>query len=823
MLRAENLGLTAQEAAARLSQKGPNHLFTPAPVRFWAIAAEEIREPMILLLISVGVLYALWGGLGDAITIFAVILLLVMAEVVNEFRAKRAITALRRLSEPKARVRRGGKLVMTDTEDVVLGDLLILVVGARVPADAKLVRADGLSLDESTLTGESLPVEKAAGDFVYAGTIILGGEGEAETAATGPRTRLGQMSARLGEVAPPKTPLQLAMQALAGKLVWVAAAFCVAIPLIGMIRGGEVRPMILIGLSLAFAVIPEELPIIVTMVLALGSYRLSRQNLLIKRLRAAETLGDATVIMTDKTGTLTEGRMQVAAVWPKEQERLALGAALGTVSPEMPDALEQAISERAKKLGIAAPAGEIRRLRYADGGRRSKAALWRETGGNLRLHLTGAPEEVAGRCQAVPASVKAQLETETARGRRVIAAATRAVAPEDAGRSWDELEQGLEFAGIICLADPPRVGAREAIAQMTGAGIRTLMVTGDHPATATAVAREVGIPADQVLTGEQLDRLDDAVLAWAIRDVSVFARTTPEHKYRLLVALQKAGDVVAVTGDGVNDALALKAANVGVAMGIKGTDVAKEAAQAVLGDDNYAALARGVFEGRHFFDNLRKGVNYYLAVKVALIVIFLLPVLAGLPLPFSPIQIILLEMFMDLAASAGFVAEPAEPDIRRRPPRSTATALLDAEAARNILFKGTLLFLAVMAAYAWASWRGLPPAAVQSCSFTAWIVAHTALAFISRTDRQWIFRYGTFANPVMNAWAASAIGFMLLAIYVPPLREALHFAVISPRELLVSAGLALLFIMPSELMKGFQRSAFPPAKERRRQAVSQVP
>jgi Ca2+-transporting ATPase len=761
---------------------------------------------MILLLILIGVLYAIWGELRDAITIFAVILLLVTAEVVNEFRAKRAIGALERLSEPEARVRRSGKVVTIDTEDVVPGDLLILIPGARVVADAKLVSAVDLSLDESALTGESMPVEKSAGDPIYAGTIVLGGEGEAEATVTGLRTRLGQMSAQLGEVEPPRTPMQQAMAALSGKLVWVAAAFAIIIPIIGILRGGDVRQMILTGLALAFAVIPEEMPIIATMVLSLGSYRLSQQKLIIKRLRAAETLGDATVIMTDKTGTLTEGRLQVASIWPKKKERVVLEAALGTVSPEMPDALEQAVSERATAVCAASPAGEIVRLRHAGEGRRSKATLWREADGTLRLHVTGAPEEVAARCKAVPESVRAQFNKEAAIGRRVVATATRAVAAKDAERPLEELEQDLDFAGIICFADPPRVGVREAIAQLAGAGIRTLMVTGDHPATATAVAREVGIPADRVLTGEQLDGLDDAALGRAVKEVSVFARTSPQHKYRLLTALQKNGDVVAVTGDGVNDALALKAADVGIAMGIRGTDVAKEAAQVVLADDNYATLARGVFEGRHFFDNLSKGVNYYLAVKVALISIFLLPVLAGLPLPFSPIQIILLEMFMDLAASAGFVAEPAESDIERRPPRNATTALVDAQAVRMILFKGALLFLAVMAAYAWATWRGLPTVGIQSCSFAAWMVGHVALAFISRSDRLPIFTYGLFSNHIMNVWAVSAISFVLLAIYLPPLREALRFAEVSPPDLMISAGLALLCVAPAELQKVFQGS-----------------
>ncbi len=796
-------GLTIAEATARLAQVGPNRLFTPGAVRFWAIAAEEIREPMILLLLGVGVLYSLWGGLGDAITIFVVILLLVMAEVFNEFRAKRAIGALERLSAPKARVRRAGQVITTDTETVVPGDLLILAPGARVAADAMLTDTINFSVDESALTGESLPAEKSVGDVVYAGTVVVAGEGEGEATVTGSATRLGQLAAQLGAVKPPKTPLQLAMKSLAKKLVWVAVSFAVIIPLIGIARGGDVKQMILTGLSLAFATIPEELPIIITMVLGLGSYRLSRQNFLVKRLRAAETLGDATVILTDKTGTLTESRMQVASVCPPEQERAVLEAALGTVSPEVPEPLELAVSERANTLGIAETDGKIVRLRHPGAGRRSKAVLWQHQDGSLRLHLTGAPEEIFDRCREVPAVLRERLAAETAQGRRVIAAATRTIGAQSADMPLEELEQDLDIAGLVALADPPRAGVHATLTQVAGAGIRTLMVTGDHPATATAIAREVGIAADRVLTGDELDHLDDAKLAQAVQEVSVFARATPQHKYRLVQALQKNGQVVAVTGDGVNDALALKAADVGIAMGIKGTDVAKEAAQAVLADDNYATLARGVFEGRHFFDNLRKGVNYYLAVKVGLIAIFLLPVLVGLPLPFSPIQIIVLELFMDLAASAGFVAEPAEADIARRQPRRAHGALIDGAALRTILIKGGLLFAAVMAAYAWANWRGLSPSAIQSCAFAAWMIGHVALAFISRSDRNSVFRHGLFSNRVMNLWAVAAVAFLLLAIYLPPLRDALHFASVAPTDLIVSTALALLLIAPAELRKAF--------------------
>ena len=794
-------GLTPGEASARLAQAGPNRLFTPAPVRIWAIAAEEVREPMILLLLAVGVLYALWGERGDAITMFLVTTVLVAAEVLTEVRAKRAINALERLSVPRARVRRAGEVTTVDTETVVPGDVLLLVPGARVPADARLTVGVDISVDEAPLTGESLPVQKSIGDIVLAGTIVVTGEGEAETTATGSTTRLGQMAAQLQGVKPPRTPLQLAMKQLAGKLVWVAIGVAVLVPAIGIARGRDVHQMVLTGLSLAFAVIPEELPIVITMVLGLGALRLTRKGLLIKRLRAAETMGDATVILTDKTGTLTESRMQVAAVWPELEERSILGAALGTVSPEVPDVLEQAVDARARALGVGAPGSELLRLRHQTDGRRSKAALWRLANGSLRLYLSGAPEEVVGRCREEPVGFHEALDRQMTQGRRAIATAWREVQLSEASGPLEELEQGLQLVGIVALADPPREGVRKTIAQLARAGIRTIMVTGDHPLTAIAIARQVGIPADRVVTTEDLARSDDRELAQLIPQVSVFARATPQDKYRLLIALQQKGEIVMATGDGVNDALVLRAADVGVSMGIRGTDVAKEAAQVVLADDNYATLAGGVFEGRHFFDNLRKGIGYYLAVKCALVLVCLVPVLVGLPLPLSPIQIILLEMFMDLAASAGFVVEPAESDVTTRRPRPAKGPLLDAAGVRTILMKGALLFAAVMVAYLWARSHRLPEAAVQSCAFAAWMVGHIALAFVSRSDRDTLLRQGLFSNRVMDLWALAALGFVLAAIYLPALRRALRFDYVEPSTLLAVSALAVLLIAPAELRK----------------------
>lgn len=771
-------GLTPEEAQARLDRCGPNRLFTPEPVRLRTIAAEEIREPMILLLLAVGVLYAIWGSLGDAVAIVVIIALLVLAEVLNEFRAKRAIVALEALASPSARVRRAGQVQALDASCVVPGDLLLLAPGARLVADATLRAAWHMGVDESALTGESLPVDKHPGDPLHAGSVVVTGEGEAQVTATGGDTRLGRMATELVKVKPPRTPLQLAMKALAGRLVWVAVSFAAAVTLIGMAQGRDVREMLLTGLSLAFAVVPEELPIIVTMVLGLGAWRLSQRKLLVKRLRAAETLGDTSVILTDKTGTLTENRLRVADAWPPAFESDVLRAALGTVSPEVPDALEQAVLARAEALGLHRPGGAVVDLRHPGHGRPSKAALWQLADGTRQLDVTGAPEDVFARCRELFPGTQAQLESQAALGRRVIAVARRPVPAEAVGQPLDVLERSLSFVGLLALGDPPRAGVQDTLAQAAAAGIRTVMVSGDHPATARAIAKEVGLPAESVLTGDDLDGLDDHALANVVRDTAVFARATPQHKLRLLRALQAQGEVVAVTGDGVNDALALKAADVGVAMGRRGTDVAREAAQAVLVDDDYASLARGIFEGRRFHDNLRKGVHYYLAVKAGLIAIFLLPVLAGLPLPFAPIQIIVLELFMDLAASAGFVAEPAQADVARRPPHRRDAPLIDRAGVIAILCKGALLFAAVMAAYAWALWRHLPPAGVQTCAFVTWMAAHVALAYASRSDHGWIGWRNLFGNPVMNAWAAAATAFVVLALTVAPLRNVMKFGAI---------------------------------------------
>ena len=710
-------GLDSKEANTRFEEYGPNQLAKPEPIRFFAIALEEIQEPMILLLLATGVLYSILGNLGDAITIFAVIILLLLSEVFTEFRAKKAIAALADITALKSKVIRNGQVVEINTREVVPGDLLVLTTGVKVAADASIVHSISLETDESALTGESIAVEKAIGNELFAGTVIVTGEGLATVTATGPATRLGKIAAQTSQIKIPRTPLQLAMRSLSGKLVYVALFFSVAIPLAGFLRGQDWKVMVITGLALAFAVIPEELPIVITMVLGLGSYNLSKHNFLVKRLRTTEAMANTTVIVTDKTGTITENKMKIVSVYPDGQPDV-LRYAAGCISEFDQSPLDREILNKLQEIDFV-KLPEIVRERGLGNGHKTKCML-RGQGDDFQLYLSGAPEEVFSACSHVPEEAQQALAIQTHMGRRVIAIASRKFAAEEVQqlvspaqnllsdpvspvsrlsildspnlKSIDLLTTHLDFIGLISFEDRPRQGVKETIARAAAAGIRTLMVTGDHPATANSIATQVGIDTTRELTGPEVDQLDDPGLADAVKTVSIFARTTPEHKYRIVSALQKNHEIVAVTGDGINDILALKGANIGIAMGLRGTDVAREAADAILADDNYSTLTQGIFEGRGLFDNLVKGIKYYLTIKLALISIFILPVILGLPMPFSPIQIIILELFMDLAASAGFVAEPKEKNIYLRPPRDPQKNIFDRAVLTDMVIKALFLF-----------------------------------------------------------------------------------------------------------------------------------
>lgn len=808
-----NDGLTEAQAAENLRNNGPNEIFRPAEVRFLAIARHEVTEPMILLLLFVGVVYALFGQeLTDAITIFVVIALLVFAEVWNEFRAKKAIAALGEIAAPKARVKRDGAVREIDARDVVAGDLLVLGQGTKLAADGTLVQAVDLQADESALTGESFPARKNAGDPVYAGTVVVAGDGIARVSLTGKATKLGVIAASVQDIRPPKTRLQLAMKDLAGKLVYIAGFLVIAITVIGILRGQDPRVMFLTGLSLAFATIPEELPIIITMVLGLGAYRLSRKNFLVKKLKAAETLGDTTVIVTDKTGTITEGKMQVASTFPRGDPAVVRQALLA-IPDYTANPIDTGIREYARAAGISPEPSPVLHKRDFGDGRRTRT-LVRSVGGSPVLFLTGAPEEVFALCREVPAEAKAQFRAGTDEGMRMIAVAAKPLAAGEAAAFDPAMEQGLSFAGLVSFSDPPREGVADTVARASVAGIRTVMVTGDHPATAQHIADIVGIRkgSDRTVTGDELEKTSDEALRTLVRSVPVFARATPQHKYRVVRALQEDGEIVAVTGDGINDALALKGADIGIAMGVRGTDVARDAAEVVLADDNYITITRGIYEGRKFFRNLRKGIVYYLSIKTALVLIFLIPVIAALPLPFSPIQIILLELFMDLGASAGFVAEPAEPAVIARRPGKRSENVIDRQTVITILAKGVLLFAVVTAVYLIAVALGSPFVLVQTCSIAAWFFGHIVMAYCTRSEERLVPETGVFANPVINLWGAGAIAVLLAGIYLPFLQQPLNLAPLAPLTLAaIAVGVSTVIVLGESVRRWLQGKGNEPA------------
>ena len=793
-------GLGSAEAKNKLAEFGPNQIYEPEKISFFGIARHEVTEPMILLLLVVGIFYSVWGKLGDAITIFAVIFALVFVEVYNEFRAKKAIDSLGKIAAPKTKVWRDAKIAEIDSQAVVPGDLLVLLTGTKIAADAKIVDTHGLEIDESALTGESFAVEKKNNEEIYAGTTVTQGEGLALVISTGKSTKIGKIASLSKTVKAPRTPMQQAMKSLAGKLVYVAVFFSILIPVIGVARGQDFKMMVLIGLSLAFAVIPEELPIVITMVLGLGSYTLSRHNFLVKKLKAAETLGNATVIVTDKTGTITESKMKIVSLYPVAQSEEIIKQAYAALPAFALSSLDREIIARAQEMKIG-EAGAIKLQRSFSNGRKTRSVV-RQTAEGFVLLMSGAPEEIFSSCANVSEEAKKELLRETGKGRRVIAVAAKKLSDADKA-NWAEWEKNLEFAGLISFADPPRPGVKKTIAQAALGGIRTIMVTGDHPLTADFIAAEVGITSNgkQALTGQELDNLSDEELRKAVKKISVFARATPEHKYRLVQALQKNGEVVAVTGDGINDALALKGADIGIAMGIRGTDVAKEAAEVVLADDNYVTIAQGIFEGRKFFDNLQKGIKYYLSVKAALIMIFLLPALVGIPLPFAPIQIIILELFMDLAASSGFVAEPAEKNIYTRPPRNPQENMFSGQEISDLLVKGAFLFVAVTGIYFYALRMNFPVLEAQTMAFSAWIIGHIALAFVSRAKKETLATLGFFSNKIINLWGIAATVFLLVAMYTPIFDRLLNLEPLNIFLLLAIAAAVIVFIGLLEIKK----------------------
>ncbi len=835
-------GLTPAEAAWRLRRSGRNELRTEKEEPWWEALFESLREPLQLLLVAVAVLYAVFGKLEDAITIFVVIVLVSAVEAANELRAKKAIASLRTLSAPHTLVLRGGSAHEIPSSDVVPGDVVMLQQGSRVTADLRLIDSAALRIDESSLTGESVPVDKRADvglppgtpladrvNMAYGGTSVTGGLGRGIVVATGQATEIGRIAGLAAEARETRTPLQRQLGQLARWLLWVALGFSALVPTLGVLVAGQpVREMLLSGLTLAFATIPEELPILITVVLGIGAYRLAQERAITRRLEAAEALGSVTLVGTDKTGTLTENRMRVAELYvegairppdgaePDTRRLLEIGALANEAQASggdgearfAGDPTDTALLAAARSAGVAAPESApgmrvLERMPFDDVQRRMSAVY--EQDGARWLVTKGAPEVVLGLSTRVRTSdgvrplddpirsaVAAGAEDMAARGLRVLAFAERRL-PAGGDLDLGRAEAALTLVGLAGLEDPPRAEAAPAIAALRGAGVRVVMMTGDHPATARAIARQVGIDAARVVSGPEVERTPDDALGALAESASVFARITPEHKLRIVRALQSAGEVVAVTGDGVNDAPALREATIGVAMGRRGTDVAREAADVVLADDNFATVATAVRGGRVLYENLRKAVRFYLAAKVALVGSTLVAVLAGLPLPFWPVQIIVLEVFMDLGASTTFVVEPPEGDVMARPPRDPRRRFMDRSMLAGIFGGGLSLAAAVAVAYLWTWHHGAGLETARTVAFATWMIGHIALAAHMRAERQPVLAGGLTLTWPFAVWSVAAILLATLGPLVPFIDRRLSLTPLSGAEWRTAALCALLF------------------------------
>ncbi|AGK59738.1 cation-transporting ATPase [Hyphomicrobium denitrificans 1NES1] len=807
----EARGLTTAEAGRRLAEIGPNRIPARDRESLWSELLESLREPLVLLLLAVGSLYAVFGELHDALIVFGVIGLVALTEAAIEWRAGRAVAALSALAEPKVLVWRDGALADIPIEALVPGDLIELRAGSRVPADARLVESQDLAADESLVTGESEPVPRGAGDpesvALLAGTAIVRGAGRAVVTATGAASTLGRIAGLVAETKQPKTPLQLRMGELARTLLWAAIGVSVLIPLIGIAAGQSPKEMLLTGLSLAFATIPEELPVLIVVVLGLGSLRLARRGAIVRRLVAAETLGAVTVVCTDKTGTLTENRMALTdtipavtlaghrATPPETIDRVLCSAALAS-EPAMIDPIDRAIRSAAEGHGITRateqhfPFDQTRRL--ASG----YAAV---ADGRVEIGIKGAPEAVLERCSAwrdgdgvrpLDEPMRAtflRAAAERGRGGRILAIASRMLAAQPPSRDVSETELVLE--GLVVLRDPVRAAVPAAMAALGSAGISVSIITGDQPSTALTVAAEAGIRHAHILTGAELQGLDANTLARRTADGAIVARAEPADKLRIVSALTEAGEVVMVTGDGVNDAPALRAAAVGVAMGRVGSDVARQAAQVVLTDDSFATLVEAVREGRRLYDNFRKAIRYYLAVKVALVLASAAAAILGLPLPFTPVQIVVLELFMDLGASLAFVGQPAEPDVMCRPPRDPDARFFDHGMVLGLLAGGVTLAAIVFASF----WIGLDRfglSGARTVALVTWMIGHAALGLAMAGGVR--NPVSLLRNGVLLMWIGAAFLFAAGLLWFAPLRDALHGAAVSLDIVAICAGLAAL-------------------------------
>jgi Ca2+-transporting ATPase len=818
-LRVEpSVGLEAGDAKTRLGICGPNELEPPRRVSILASVIDAATEPFVVLLALAGVLAVLLGEVRDGLLILVGLVPIVGADVVTEFRAERALEELRAAAAPLAAVRRDGAAREIPARELVPGDVVLLRVGDVVPADLRLVRSYALAIDRSILTGESLPEEASVApdlaaaplaerrSIAYAGTSVVQGRGEGITVGTGASTELGRIAGGLGPTDRGRSPLQRELDRLVRILLVVATCLIAVTMGLGLLRGASLGEAVLAGISAAIAAIPEEPPVLLAVVLGLGAYRLLRRGVLVRRLNAQETLGAVDLIVTDKTGTLTENRLTLEAVVTPAgavDEPTRRRALVHDALRAEEDAWSSAPGGRTGSftralLAACGPAdapsldsAELLEARPPGDGQPYSLTRARRDGRDEELAL-GAPEAVLALCRDVDLSRswESKVEATASAGRRLLLLARR---PADG--AWRP-------TAILSFTDTLRAGIPEALRHATEAGIQTVVVTGDHPTTAATIARAAGLTGERILTGPEVEAMDDVMLRTSLASFTVVARATPEQKLRLVLAARSIGRTVAVTGDGVNDAPALQRADVGVAMG-SGTAVAREAADIVLGDDSFVTLMEGLREGRRIVANVQKGLVFLTSTHVALLGFILIATLAGFGQPLLPIQILWLELFIDLAASVAFEREPAEPDIMRRPPRPRGVPLLTTGLLARIAIAGGVTAVAALALLIGVG-AGLDHA--RWVAFNALVFGQLVRAYENRS----------LTNPLRllpaNGFLALAcvVGALIqLAIpYVPPLAEAFRASPLNGLELAVVALIAVGPAIVAEIVRSVRRTVW---------------
>ncbi len=809
-------GLSAGQAAERLAAEGPNRLAeAPAP-SLTALFARQFQGLVVWVLVAAAIVSAALGDWPEAVAIVGIVLLNALVGLAQERRAESALAALRRMTSPRARVVRDGRSVMVPSETVVRGDLLVVEAGDIVAADGEVVESADLQLNEAIITGESLPVRRRDGETILSGTSVTRGQARAVVTATGMATEMGRIARLIETAGQDATPLQRRLDTVSRRLVVLSGGIVGIVFLLGLLRGVPLLEMLLAALSLAVAAIPEGLPAVVTLALAVGVQRMARRRALVRRLPAVETLGSAQLVATDKTGTLTVGRLEVRRTWtPDGGTRRLLHAAAACNDAELNggvavgDPTETALLVAAAAEGIERRDIEAAEPRVGElpfDASRKRMAVVRRTGPALTAYVKGAPEVILPRCRPASAEASAAAAAFAGEALRVLAVAERRIT----GVEWrpDDVEEDLTLLGLVGLADAPRPEAADAVARCRAAGVRVVMITGDHPATAAAVAREVGILAGggKVLTGADLDRLDEAGFARAVTEAAVFARVVPEHKLRIVRAAKRAGLVVAMTGDGVNDAPAVREASVGIAMG-SGTEVTKQAADIVITDDNFASIVNAIEEGRRIFDNIQKTLLYLLAGNTGEILVMLLAALIGFPLPLLPVHILWVNLVTDGLPALALATERVEPEALRRPPRRPDDGFADRRFLRRLVLAGTAIGLVSLLGF-WLGYRTEGDVtAGRSLAFAVLVVSHVTWALAARSWTRPVLAAGLFTNARLLAVVLATLALQVLVQSVPAVVDLLGVEPLGLRGWLFAVGLGVLPVLAVDLAKWVERRA----------------